>query len=341
MILDFQRFLQEERPFWSELETVLEGIQQDPYRRMTLAEVERFHYLYERAAADLARLTAVSGEASIRNYLEMTIARAFAEIHESRAARSRIQAGKWFFHIFPQTFRKHIRAFSLVVGLMLGGAVFGGFAIALDPGAKPALMPFSHLQGDPRERVAQEEKNGAEDHLRGAKSQFSAYLMTHNTRVAIFTLALGVTYGIGTVIITFYNGVIIGAVALDYLLAGQGAFLLGWLLPHGTVEIPAICIAGQGGFVLAQALIGRGRRRTMRDRLRQIAPDLATLIGAVALLLVWAGIVEAFFSQYHEPILPYWLKTTFGTVQLTALILFLTFSGRGQEPQTDKVDNHQ
>ena len=31
----------------------------------------------------------------------------------------------------------------------------------------------------------------------------------------------------------------------DYILAGESVFLLGWLLPHGAIEIPAILLAGQ------------------------------------------------------------------------------------------------
>ena len=84
--------------------------------------------------------------------------------------------------------------------------------------------------------------------------------MTHNTEVSIFTLALGMTWGVGTIIMLFYNGVILGAVAVDYIRAGETKFLLGWLMPHGVVEIPAILIAGQAGLLLASALIGHGRR---------------------------------------------------------------------------------
>jgi len=58
-----------------------------------------------------------------------------------------------------------------------------------------------------------------------------------------------------------------------------------------------------------------------------VVPDLATLIGGVALMLVWAGIVEAFFSQYHAPILPYWVKITFGSGELCLLTAFLWLGG--------------
>ena len=126
----------------------------------------------------------------------------------------------------------------------------------------------------------------------------------------------------------FYNGVILGAVALDYVLAGETAFLLGWLLPHGVIEIPAIVLAGQAGLVLAGALIGWGRSISLKERLRNISGDLVTLIMGVAVMLIWAGIVEAFFSQYHEPVIPYEVKIGFGVLEFILLILFLAKSGR-------------
>ena len=56
---------------------------------------------------------------------------------------------------------------------------------------------------------------------------------------------------------------------------------------------------------------------------------LGLTIGGVAVFLVWAGIVESFFSQYHEPILPYWLKITFGIAELALLCWFLFFHAKG------------
>jgi uncharacterized membrane protein SpoIIM required for sporulation len=144
-------------------------------------------------------------------------------------------------------------------------------------------------------------------------------------------MALGLTWGLGTALMLFYNGVILGGVCWDYVSDGQTKFLLGWLLPHGSVEIPSILLAGQAGFVLARAMIGWGTRDGLRSRLRAITPDLATLIGGVAIMLVWAGIIEAFMSQYHEPLLPYSLKIAFGVVEIILLGAFLRLGGRALE----------
>lgn len=326
MIIDLQRFVSAERPHWVELERTLDKLEAEPNFRMTLEELQRFHLLYERTAADLAKIITFSSEPETRRYLENLVARGYGELHETRERQRRIFPLKWFFQTLPQTFRRHIRAFGMSLAITLAGCAFGGLAIALDPEAKPALMPFSHLQQDPSRRVAEEER-ATEDRLAGKKTSFSAFLMTHNIKVSIFTLALGMSWGIGTIILLFYNGVMVGAIAVDYMRAGQTKFLLGWLLPHGVVEIPAILIAGQTGLIMALALIGWGKRIPLRARLRKVSRDLVTLILGVGVLLVWAGFVEAFLSQYHEPIIPYAAKIAFGLVEFILLVLFLAKSG--------------
>ena len=45
-------------------------------------------------------------------------------------------------------------------------------------------------------------------------------------------------------------------------------------------------------------------------------------------MLVWAGLVESFVSQYHQPVLPYALKIGFGVCELAALTAFLGWAGR-------------
>jgi len=335
MIIDLQRFLATEQPHWAQLERLLNKLEAEPDLRMSLDELRHFHLLFERASADLARISTFSAEPATRRYLENLVARGYGEIHETRERQRRIRPLQWFFQTLPQTFRRHIRAFYFSVAITLVGCAFGGFAIALDPESKPALMPFSHLLQDPAQRVAEEE-SATEDRLSGHKSSFSAYLMTHNIKVSIFTLAMGMTWGVGTMLLLFYNGIMLGAIAVDYVRAGQTKFLLGWLLPHGAIEIPAILIAGQAGLMLALALIGWGKRVPLRARLREISRDLVTLIFGVGLLLVWAGFVEAFLSQYHEPVIPYIAKIAFGLVELVLLFFFLARSGLNQKQDENR-----
>ena len=327
MILDVAHFMSEEKSHWDALETILKRLEADSAARLSLMEIEQFHYLYQRTSSDLGKLLTFASEPEVKNYLESLIGRAFAQIHQLEKKPFNFAPKQWWWGTFPDVFRRHLLAFWCSVAITVLGMAFGGGAVYLDPPSKESLIPFSHLMGSPSERVAKEEKQGIKE-LSGRQTSFSATLMTHNTRVALTTLATGFLWGLGTIISLFYNGVILGAVAIDYIQDGQALFLLAWLLPHGSIEIPSILIAGQAGLILAHAVIGWGTRESMRTRLRKASPDLFTLATGAGLLLIWAGLVESFLSQYHEPVLPYWLKILFGLVELFLLAWFLASSGK-------------
>jgi len=324
-----RRFLESAKPVWQELEKALDHLENDPDPDWDLAKTEKFYRLYQQTSAHLAEVRHLTAERELRGYLEQLVARSYARIYVRGKERSRGRWWQWFTAAFPAAVRRHAKALALSVGLFLLGCAFGAAALKIDPTAKTALLPFGHGQIKPSDRVKREmEERGKR--ISQARGRFSADLMTHNTRVAFFTLGLGMTFGLGTIVLLFYNGVILGAVAFDYVVDGQAVFLMGWLLPHGSVEIPAILLAGQAGLVLGHALIGWGNRLPRRLRLRAVLPDLVTMAGGIAVLLVWAGIIESFFSQYHEPVIPYALKIGFGAVEMAALALFLMRGGANE-----------
>jgi len=326
MIVDLKQFIVRERSTWEELDKMLTHVENETVLRLTLEEVQRLHYLYERTGAGLIKISTFAAEPNLVHSLESLLTRAYAELQSGRSRSDKLSLRRWLFDTFPQTFRRHSRFFMAALLLTIFGALFGGAAVAFDPDAKAAIAPFPHLLRSPAERV-KEEESSTNPVLASSKDRFSAALITNNTKVSILALALGITWGIGTLLLLFYNGVVLGAVIFDYVRAGQSVFLMGWLLPHGVVEIPAILIAGQAGLLLGQALIGWNSKESINQRLRSVTGSLVTLISGAALLLIWAGIVEAFFSQYHEPILPYQFKIVFGLVELIALLMFLVFAG--------------
>ena len=325
MILNLPRFVQAEQASWSELKAILDRMQTDPHWRLSVSDVQRLQYLYERSAAALARLDEFS-EPRLRASLQALVARAYSTIHETRAPRESLRWTHWLTQP-ARAFRRHVTAFGLSIAMTVLGCAFGWLAIRADSHNKALLLPFPALMISPAERVATEE-SATTDRLQGQKASFSATLITHNIRVAVFALACGMTWGLGTILLLFYNGAVLGAVAADYVTAHQTTFLLGWVLPHGSIEIPAILIAGQAGFLLAGALIGWGRPVSRTERLRTALPDVVALVVGIGVMLVWAGAVEAFISQSHRPVLAYSSKIAFGVMELAALGSYLFFAGQ-------------
>lgn len=329
MIIDLKRFLRQERPYWNELDRLVGAMEQDSSYAPDLPTARRLHYLFERTSTDLAKVKTFASEPDLTRYLENLVSRAYGHIHEVRGRPHRLAPVHWFFVTLPCTFRRHVWAFWLAIGVTLGGSLLGGAAVALDPDAKTSLLPFGLGDLDPRQRVQRELEHGEKgvEVNEGMKGQMMGFYIQNNVSVSIMAMGLGISWGIGTIIVLFNNGVLLGGVVIDYAMAGEGAFLTAWLLPHGAIELPAIFVAGQAGLVLGRAMIGWGSRISLRGRLRQVTPDLVTLMIGVALMLVWAGFVEAYASQIHRRDL-YWVKISFGCAELIALALFLGLSGR-------------
>jgi uncharacterized membrane protein SpoIIM required for sporulation len=327
VILDLERFQAQARPRWRDLESLLAALEGRPDRRLNPAEAEQLQELYATAAADLNRVTHGALAPELRQYLERLVARAYAELYFAPPVRSDLwQPRRWLriFTAFPETFRRHAGYFALAMLITLLGCAFGGLAVRYDPASVDVLLPADYLR-NPGHRVHEEEE-GQGRHLHSAQTEaaFSAQLIRHNIEVALLAAALGVTFGIGTALLLFENGVLLGAVAIHYAQQGFGLFMMAWLLPHGVFEIPSILIAGQAGLYLARVLLRRREDRNVRESMR----EWLVLVAGLAMMLVWAGFMEAFVSQHHEPVLPYWFKVAVAAAELVLLTIYLLLIGR-------------
>ena len=327
MILDLERFQAQARPRWHELESLLAVLEGRPDRQLNPAEAEQLQELYARTAADLNRVTHGALAHELRQYLERLVARAYAELYYAPPVRSEIWSPRrWLriFTVFPETFRQQIRYFALAALITLLGCAFGGLAVHYDSAAVDVLLPADYLR-NPGQRVHEEEQ-GKQRHIDSAQIEaaFSAQLIRHNIQVSLLAAALGVTFGIGTALLLFENGVLLGAVAVHYTQQGFGLFMSAWLLPHGVFEIPSILIAGQAGFYLARLLLRRREDRNVRESMR----DWLVLVAGLAMMLVWAGLMEAFFSQHHAPVFPYSFKVAVAVAELVLLTIYLLIIGR-------------
>jgi len=327
VILNLERLQAQAQPRWKSLELLLGSLENRPDRRLSPAEAEQLQELYGQTAADLNRVTHGALAPELRQYLERLVARSYAELYYALPTRSEIwQPRRWLriFTAFPEAFRRQSRYFALAVVITMLGCALGGLAVRYDPASVDVLLPADYLR-NPEQRVHEEEQ-GQGRHLESAQIEaaFSAQLIRHNIQVALLAAALGMTFGIGTALLLFENGVLLGAVAVNYTQRGFGLFVTAWLLPHGVFEIPSILIAGQAGFYLARLLLRRREDRNVRQTMR----EWLVLVAGLAMMLVWAGLMEAFVSQHHAPVLPYGFKVGIAVAELVLLTLYLVLTGR-------------
>lgn len=311
------RFINQRKNAWQRLEELLKLLDHASLRRLHREEVRELGRIYRRTASDLAIARAESRDPRLVNYLNSLVIRAHGRIYRADA-----QGGKKILNYFtcelPQTFRRTWR-YTFVSFFVFFIFAAGSFvATRYDP-------EFSELVGISavdRETVI-EKKPRWWERLNEANQTGASAIMTNNIMVTIYTFAFGATFGIGTLFYLAFNGANIASVlALTYH-AGYGKELVTFMVGHGVIELTCIFIAGGAGLLVGTAMIMPGDL-TRADALKTRGMEAVRLMLGVAVLLVFAGIIEGFISP--APIDPR-IKYSIAAVTGVALYSYLLFAG--------------
>ena len=85
--------------------------------------------------------------------------------------------------------------------------------------------------------------------------------MTNNLTVSFVTFAGGIAFGLGTFFYLYVNGMMLGVIGAACHQYGMSLALWSFVAPHGSLELPAILIAGGAGFRLGYAMLFPGSLR--------------------------------------------------------------------------------
>ena len=331
---DVGRFVSDQRPLWQRLESLLVRVEAAGFATLQLAETREFGKLYRVASNDLMRARSESVDALVVDYLNALVARAYAQVHAEKARPSR-KLWRFFAIEFPRLFRAEWKLVAVSAALLIAGFATGALAMRVDPGAASVLIPEQHQNITPAERVANDE---SESHHGGDEAAtFSSFLFTHNIQVSFVVFALGLTFGIGTVALLYYNGVPLGALAWQYHAYGKGLFFWAWILPHGVTELTETAIAGAAGLIIARGLAAPGRRRRV-DALRAEGARAARLIVGAMPMLILAGVIEGSISQLHAPRVSYAMKLAFAALIAIGVYAYLLLAGRAPDVTRSAID---
>ncbi|HZY83551.1 MAG TPA: stage II sporulation protein M [Gemmataceae bacterium] len=330
--MDLATFLQERRPDWRRLEEILERIEGSGLASLDDEQAVELGRLYRRAASDLNQSqTFVSGDSTER-YLNELVGRAYFLVYGKSRGPDLRGALRYVFHEYPRTFRRYLPHFLLAAALLAAGAVFGYVACRYDPAAgKAFLLPTDMPTIQP---PAEGEQDARPPISTGEFSAFSSHLFTNNVGVSLTAFALGITFGLGTAWLMFYNGVLMGALMAVFFEAKQYTAFATGILPHGVLEIPAAVIGGAAGFVLAQGMI-RARPWPRRDELARAGKGALMLVLGCVYLLAVAAVLEAGVARAPDTFLSSGLKLAVAGVFAVLFLAYVLLLGWGRAGRRD------
>ena len=326
---DLEDFLRRRQPVWEALGAGLDRHASDPQTGGRAALVDLLR-LARQTANDLARLRARTADPELLGRLELLVGRAWRDLHGHRPGRWAFKPGDLLGRLIPLAVQTRRKALAVALASLLVGAAIGFAGVLVDPPAAARLVPAEFFAHSPSERVERIESGPERIDDAGKAASFTSMLYTHNIQVALLCAGLAATTVVLGVVILLYNGVILGAVAAQYVLDGEGWFFAAWVGPHGALEIPGLLLGAGAGFVLGRALWvpGLGGRAAA---LRRAAPDAWHLLLAAAVVLVGAGFVEGSFSQFSSKSVPTAAKLLVAVVLHLGLLAWL-FGVRWRRP---------
>jgi uncharacterized membrane protein SpoIIM required for sporulation len=321
--VDERAFVAGSRATWERLAASVETARAVGVAEMAARDLKQMHEDYRQTAADLAYAQTHFASAESTTYLNRLVGRAHGELYGAAPRRA---AALWRFLTsgYPRLLRANIKPMALAAGLLFGAVALGYLlAFANYPLARLFLPEmYREAAADPFEQGGQ-----PGDALAMIAPVLSSFITVNNIQVALMAFAGGMSFGVLTVYAMVQNGMLLGVLAGVFAKVGLSLQFWALIVPHGSLELPAIVIAGGAGLMLARALLFPGDQPRM-EALQATAPDAArALLGTVPLFLI-AGFIEGFVTP--RPFDPA-LKLGLGLVLALVLAAYLGLAGRGDE----------
>ncbi len=266
---------------------------QSRLKGLSRSELQELALLYRQAASDLSTLRQDSTSAALAGQLNHLLARAHHIIYSSRKSSWRtlllfLRDG------YPRVFRQQIAfTFSSMVILLAATLIAVVFTLADPRFANPILGPIVINSIQHHEMWTHS--------IVSVAPQAASGIMTNNLSVSFSAFAGGLLFGVGAVYIMFFNGLMLGAVAIACQQAGIAVPLWSFVVPHGSLELPAIVIAGGAGLRLGYGMLFPGIYR-WKDSVAKAGVEATQLVCGVIPLLIIAGSLEGFFSPSAAPV---------------------------------------
>jgi uncharacterized membrane protein SpoIIM required for sporulation len=286
VFMNSKQFIQQHRSDWKELEELIASM---PRRKSKIKgkAIDRFSRLYQKAAQNLSYSQTYYPQEDVTSYLNELVSKSHNLLY-----RDQISSWKQIRHFFSVTFiGLFLQQWKMILFAMLLfiiGAVGSFFSVAGDPLHIYSVLPENMAQGFDPERLGENEGNVD-------APMMSATIMTNNIQVALLAFAGGITFGLLTVYLLIYNGIIIGAIAALFWHYGKSYEFWAYIVPHGMIELTAIFIAGGAGLLMGYKLFAPGRYSRGYQLKQQAKRSVLLLLGTIPLFVI-AGIIEGFIT---------------------------------------------
>ncbi len=325
-VLKSSQFRKEREASWKELQGLVEIVEKKGIKALTAQELTRLPNLYRFTLSSLSVARGVSLDRNLLEYLELLSTRAYFCIYGVHASFGRTVI-KFLVEDFPAAVWNARWRLLFTTLVMLIGALMAYYLTMANEEWYYTIVSDGLANGRTPASATEDLRKGLYD---GGDidaddlNYFASGLFSHNSSVGMFSFALGFALGVPTIILIFYNGLMIGSFVALYASRGLGVDIAAWLSIHGTTELLAIILCGAAGLGLAKGIISPGRKSRLSNLANEGRQAAMVVIGAVLMLLI-AALLESFGRQWITDIAT---RFTIGGLMFVLWLGYFGYLGR-------------
>lgn len=306
--MNSKQFIQTHRDDWKQLEQLTKQFSKKRKKDLSSTVIHQFDMYYQKAAQNLSYSQTYFPNEEITNYLNQLVTQAHNILYRAEHSSWK-QVRTFLTEKFIALLIEQWKAIVIAMLLFIFGGLASFLAVTNDPLHLYSILPTEMAQSimSPGELEANVNADAIDASL------FSAQIMTNNIQVAILAFAGGITFGILTVYLLVYNGVIVGALAGLFWHSGNSYVFWAYILPHGVIELIAIFIAGGAGLLMGYKLCVPGNLTRKYQLKKNTLRSVQLLLGSIPLFVI-AAFIEGFITPADLS-----LELKYAVAALTAL----------------------
>ena len=159
----------------------------------------------------------------------------------------------------------------------------------------------------------------------GTQLTMFAFYIENNVSIAFRCFAGGILFGVGSLFFLIWNSLVISGVVTWLTVSGYGDTILPFIAGHSSFELTAIVLSAAAGLMIGHAIVAPGRE-TRGASLRRAARHAVEIVIGVAIMLVIAALIEAFWSP--ASFVSASVKYVVGAVLWMLVISYFLLAGR-------------
>jgi uncharacterized membrane protein SpoIIM required for sporulation len=280
------KFVDQNKEKWEEIESYLKNSGSDP---------QQLRHDLMHITDDLSYSRTFYKNRSVRIYLNGLAQSLYNNIYKGKKnALSSFK--KMIFEEAPKVMFHARKELLFVFCILLISISIGIFSSRYDEGFARAILSDAYV-----EKTLENIENGDPLNIYKDEGQFQMFvsIAQNNIRVSLIIFAFGLFFSYGSVLIVFFNGIMLGTFMYFFYSRGLSTDFNLTVWMHGTVEILTMVVVGVAGLLLGKGLVNPGT--LSRRKAFSVWGRKGAMVFMIAIpFILFAAFVESFLTRYTE-----------------------------------------